>query len=169
MTKIFFLLSIVMIVTGCNNPSPHKSWSTYRGDDGVNAYSQLDQINKENVNQLRVAWEYRTGDHSESSKIECNPIIIGRTLYGVSAKMKVFALEASTGKELWVYDPFEPGSKESGFNRGLTYWEDGDDKRILVCAKNKLIALHAVTGKTFPDFGEQGFVDLRKGLRNDAD
>jgi len=162
-------LLALLILTTCTRPSAYKSWNAYRGDDGVNAYSQLNLINRDNVKNLQVAWEYRTGDHTEFSKIECNPIIIDKILYGVSAKMKVFALEAHTGKELWVYDPFEPGSKEGGFNRGLTYWEDGDDKRILVCAKNKLIALNALTGKTYDDFGENGFVDLRKGLRNDAD
>lgn len=166
--NLFFAFFLIM-PGSCTSPSPYTSWRTYRGDDGVNAYSQLDQINQKNVTQLEVAWTYRSGDHTEFSKIQCNPIIIDRILYGVSAKMKVFALEANTGKELWVYDPFVPGSKESGFNRGLTYWEDGNDKRILVCAKNKLIALDALTGKPFSDFGENGFVDLRKGLRNDAD
>ncbi len=168
MNRRIFYLFIFLIITSCEQTSPYKSWTAYRGDDGVNAYSQLTQINKQNVKQLEVAWDYRTGDHTEFSKIECNPIIIDKTLYGVSAKLKVFALEANTGKELWVYDPFE-GSKEGGFNRGLTYWEEGDEKRILVCAKNKLIALNALTGKPFPDFGENGSVDLRKGLRNDVD
>jgi quinoprotein glucose dehydrogenase len=167
-SPILYIL-ILLVIISCDSPSRYKDWRTYRGDDGINAYSQLDQINKENVNGLQVAWTYRTGDHSDFSKIECNPIIIDKILYGVSAKMKVFALDASTGKELWVYDPFEPGSKEGGFNRGLTYWEEGNDKRILVCAKNKLIALDALTGKSFSDFGENGFVDLRKGLRNDVD
>ncbi|MEK6783062.1 MAG: PQQ-binding-like beta-propeller repeat protein [Bacteroidota bacterium] len=169
MKRSIVYIFILLIIGSCGSPSPHKSWRAYRGDDGINAYSQLDQINKENVNQLQIAWTYRTGDHSDFSKIECNPIIIGRILYGISAKMKVFALEADTGNELWVYDPFEPGSKESGFNRGLTFWEEGDDKRILVCAKSKLIALDALTGKPFADFGENGFVDLRKGLRSDVD
>ena len=166
-TLLYFFVFLVII--SCESPSPHTGWRAYRGDDGINAYSQLDQINKENVNHLQVAWTYRTGDHTDFSKIECNPIIIDRILYGVSAKMKVFAVEANTGKEIWVFDPFEPGSKEGGFNRGLTYWEDGYDKRILVCAKNKLIALDAITGKTFSQFGDNGFVDLRKGLRNDED
>jgi len=169
MNRHAFFIFILIVITSCSSPSPYKTWRAYRGDDGINAYSQLTQINKENVKQLQVAWTYRTGDHTESSKIECNPIIIDGVLYGVSAKMKVFAVEAGSGKELWVYDPFEPGSKEGGFNRGLTYWEEKGDKRILVCAKNKLIALNALTGKPFSDFGENGFVDLRKGLRNDAD
>jgi len=166
MKSSFAIAMIFLMLASCDS-SPYKKWTAYRGDDGVNAYSALTQISKANVNKLEVAWTYRTGDHSEFSKVECNPIIIDKILYGISAKMKVFALEANTGKELWVYDPFEPGSKEGGFNRGLTYWEKAEDKRILVCAKNKLIALNALTGKPFPDFGENGFVDLRKGIRND--
>jgi len=169
MKKFYTAVLILLLFISCTRTSPYKNWHAYRGDDGINAYSQLDQVNKENIKNLQVAWIYRTEDHTEFSKIECNPIIIGKILYGISAKMKVFALEAHTGKQLWVHDPFEPGSKEGGFNRGLTYWEDGNDKRILVCAKNKLIALDALTGKIFPDFGEHGFVDLRKGLRNEAD
>jgi quinoprotein glucose dehydrogenase len=166
MNKVCFFL-VGLLISSCNQPQ--STWRTYRGDDGINAYSSLSQINKDNVRDLQVAWTYRTGDHTEFSKIECNPIIINEVLYGISAKMKAFAIEASTGKEIWVFDPFDPNSKQSGFNRGLTYWEAGSDKRIFVCAGNKLIALDALTGKTFPDFGENGFVDLRKGLRNDND
>ena len=120
MNRLIFFVFILLVNNSCDSASSYKSWRAYRGDDGINAYSQLDQINKGNVDHLQVAWTYRTGDHSEFSKIECNPIIIDNVLYGVSAKMKVFALEANTGKELWVFDPFEPGSKEGGFNRGLT-------------------------------------------------
>ncbi|MCB0686412.1 MAG: PQQ-binding-like beta-propeller repeat protein [Saprospiraceae bacterium] len=170
MNKSIILIGVFLTLLSCGRDvTDEKGWSRYRGDDGINAYSPLSQINKSNVQHLQVAWTYRTGDFTDFSKIECNPIIISGVLYGVSAKMKVFALEADTGREIWVYDPFEPGSKESGFNRGLTYWEDGDDKRILVGAKNKLIALNALTGKPFPDFGENGFVDLRKNLRSDTD
>jgi quinoprotein glucose dehydrogenase len=142
-------------------------WKYYRGDDGVNAYSPLGQINKTNVKNLKVAWTYRSGDDSEFSKIECNPIIVDTILYGISAKLKVFALDAVTGNEIWVYDPFK-GSKESGFNRGLTLWQEGNEKRIFVCAGYRLIAIDALTGKTFNDFGENGFVDLRKGIRDDS-
>jgi len=170
MNKSYLLIGVLVLISACNSSQEKKGdWSAYRGDDGINAYSALNQINKTNVHQLEVAWTYRTGDHSENSKIECNPLIIDNVLYGISAKMKVFALDPGSGKKLWVYDPFDPGSKERGFNRGLTYWKEGDDKRILVCAKNKLIALNATTGKPFSDFGDNGFVDLRKGLRNDAD
>ena len=108
----------------------YKTWRTYRGDDGINAYSQLDQINQKNVSELTVTWTYRSGDHSRNSIIECNPIIIDGVLYATSPKLKVFALDAATGKELWVFDPFDKGSKDRDINRGVTYWENGEDRRI---------------------------------------
>ena len=140
------------------------SWEVYRGDDGSNAYSRLSQITTENVNQLKLAWVYRTGDKSESFSLQCNPIIVDNILYGVSPKLKAFALNAATGKELWVFDPFEKNSKDGGVNRGLTYWEDGEDQRIFMFAQNKMIALNAKTGKQIMNFGENGFVFLNKGL-----
>ncbi|MDN5211790.1 PQQ-binding-like beta-propeller repeat protein [Fulvivirgaceae bacterium BMA12] len=147
----------------------YRSWEAYRGDDGINAYSELTQINKKNVKELTVAWTYRTGDNLTNSTIECNPLIIDGILYGTSPKLKVFALEAATGKELWVFDPFDKDSGEGGINRGLTYWESGDDRRIFFSASHHLIALDANTGKHIRDFGENGYVDLRKGLGKDDD
>ena len=145
----------------------YRTWRTYRGDDGINAYSELDQIDKKNVGQLTVAWTYRSGDHSKNSIIECNPIIIDRVLYATTPKLKVLALDAATGKELWIFDPFDKNSKERDINRGLTYWEDGDDSRILFSAGHRLMALDAKTGKRIMDFGSNGHVDLRKGLGKD--
>jgi len=142
------------------------SWEIYRGDNGSNAYSQLNQINKENVKQLKVAWVYRIGDKSDYFNLECNPIIIHDILYGISPRLKTFALNAGTGKELWVFNPFEKDSKGGGFNRGLTYWEDGEEQRIFMFAGNKMIPLSAKTGKQIMNFGENGFVDLNQGLRS---
>ncbi len=163
-----FLAILPAYLAGCRPESKKEftSWETYRGDDGSNAYSQLTQINKENVKQLKVAWVYRTGDKSDYFNLECNPIIIHDILYGISPRLKTFALNAGTGEELWVFDPFEKDSKDGGFNRGLTYWEDGDDKRIFMFAGNKMIALNAKTGKQIMNFGENGFVDLNQGLRS---
>lgn len=156
------------LISSCSNSQKNTDWRFYRGDDGINAYSKLDQINKANVKNLQVAWTYQSGDHSEFSKIECNPLIIDTVLYGISPKLKTFALNAKTGKQLWVYDPFESGSQKGGFNRGLSWWEEGREKKIFVCAEYRLIALDALNGKTFSDFGENGSVDLRKGLRDDS-
>lgn len=145
----------------------NKTWRTYRGDDGINAYSALKQINQNNVGELTVAWTYRSGDSRTNSMIECNPIIIDSVLYATSPKLKVLALNAATGKELWVFDPFDKDSKEGGINRGVTYWENGTDRRIFFSAGHRLIALDATSGKQIMDFGADGYVDLRKGLGKD--
>ena len=165
---LFFLFFILLI--SCNREDTHepfKEWKVYRGDDGTNAYSGLDLINRNNVSKLQVAWTYRSGDNYENSTIETNPLVINGILYGISPKQKTFALDAKTGKELWVFNPYDSNSKEGGVSRGLTWWENGDDQRIFISASHRLMALNTKTGKQIMDFGEHGFVDLRKGLRND--
>ena len=169
--KYFLFFTILSVcLAGCRPESKKQftSWEIYRGDDGANAYSQLNEINQENVKQLKEAWVYRTGDKSESFNLECNPIIVHDILYGISPRLKTFALNAATGEELWVFNPFGKESKDGGLNRGLTYWEDGNDQRIFMFAENKMIALDAKTGKQIMNFGENGFVDIKKGLRSDS-
>jgi len=83
-----------------------------------------------------------------------------------SPRLKTFALDAKTGRELWVFDPFEKNSQDGGFCRGLTYWKSGDEQRIFMFAANKLIALDAKTGKQIMNFGDSGYIDLNKGLRS---
>lgn len=158
---IFSLLSCRQTKT-----ADYKTWEVYRGDDGSNAYSGLDQITTKNVNQLKVAWSYQTGDKSDYFSVECNPIIINDTLYGISPKLKTFAINARTGKEIWIFDPFVKDGKGGGFNRGITYWKSGNEKRIFVFAESRLMAIDAATGKQFMDFGENGYIDLNKGLRD---
>lgn len=155
------------VFTSCNlqKTSDFSTWKTYRGDDGTNAYSSLTQINTKNVTQLQVAWVYRTGDLSDYFTLECNPIIIGNVLYGISPKLKTFALNAQTGEPLWVFDPFPKDSKEGGFNRGLAYWANGNEQRIIMFAGNRMIALDALSGKQILSFGDSGYVDLNKNLR----
>ncbi|HEY5906962.1 MAG TPA: PQQ-binding-like beta-propeller repeat protein, partial [Vicinamibacteria bacterium] len=123
------------------------------------------------VKQLAVAWTYRTGDASPEgrSQIQCSPIVVDGVLYGTSAQLKVFALDAATGGERWVFDPFAGTDSlhSLGVNRGVTFWSDGQDRRILVTAGQKLYALDARTGKPIPSFGEQGSVSLLDGLGRD--
>ena len=80
------------------------NWAWYQGGPQVNQYSELNQITTENVNQLERAWTYEAGDKDTSnrSQIQCNPLIIDGILYGTSAKLKLFALDAATGKEIGV-------------------------------------------------------------------
>ncbi len=152
----------------------YRGWSVYGGDKGNTHYSSLTQINRSKVDQLEVAWVYHTGDRrvDPPSTIECNPIIVDGVLYATSPLLKAFALDAATGEEIWMFDPFKENENARGTNRGVTYWEseDGDDERILYVAGSKLYALDAETGRPIISFGKGGWIDLHEGLdRNISD
>lgn len=104
-------------------------------------------------------------DGSKPGKSECNPIIVDGIMYATSANQWAYAVDATTGKEVWSFNPLE-GKGSGEVNRGLTYWEDGEDKRILMSANNFLFALDAKTGKPISTFGSGGKVDLKVGLRD---
>ncbi len=165
---LILVFETLILLSSCQEKSSSEfnTWSVYRGDNGSNAYSQLDQVTTGNVAQLKVAWTYRTGDKSDYNNLECNPIIIGNILYGISPRLKTFALDAGTGKEIWVFNPFEKDSKDAGVARGLAYWKSGDEQRIFMFAANKLFALDATTGNQVMSFGDSGYVDLNKDIRS---
>jgi len=135
-----------------------QDWPVYGGSPENTHYSTLAQINRENVKQLTLAWSYDTG---EEGGLETSPIVVGGMLFGLTPTQKVFALEAATGKQLWKFDSGVVGSQP---DRGLAYWSDGEDRRILVGVMNFLYALDASTGKPVPRFGTQGRIDLRENL-----
>lgn len=171
--KVGICLISALFMLGCQEKDdPYRSWDVYKGDSSSSSYSSLAQINKENVNQLEIAWIYRTGDLIEdyfpSQGIEANPIIVNDIVYGTSPYIKVFAVDAATGEELWMFDPFE-GGRAVDKNRGLTYWEDGDDKRIFVAAGTWLHALNAETGELITDFGQEGRINMNEGLGRDPE
>jgi quinoprotein glucose dehydrogenase len=143
-------------------------WQHYLGDPGRTHYSSLDQINKDNIDQLEVAWIYHSEDADSNDYIQCNPLIIQGVLYATSPRLKVFALNAATGKEIWKFDPFA-GTDQKGFTRGLTYWQEGEEGRILFTAERYLYALDAKTGQLINSFGDGGKVDLTYGLDRDIE
>jgi quinoprotein glucose dehydrogenase len=136
-------------------------WPVYGGQTANQHYSSLTQINRNNVNKLKVAWTYDTG---EEGILETNPVVVGRTLYAYTASQKVIALDAVTGKLLWKFDA---GIKAEHWARGVSYWTDGKESRIFAGVMNSLYALDPTTGKPVSSFGENGKVDLRKNLRGD--
>jgi len=139
--------------------SDEEDWPAYLGGPEMNHYSSLDQINRSNVSRLEVAWQYNTLD---SGVFQCNPIIIKGVLYGISAAGNVFALNGAPGEEKWRFNP--DTIKRFLVNRGVTYWEDGEDKRILCSYDQWLYALDAKTGKPVKEFGNNGRVSLKSGL-----
>ena len=120
-----------------------------------------------------MAWTYASGGASAEgrSQIQCNPIVVDGVLYATSPLIKVFALDAATGREKWSFDPFAGNAGDPqavGVNRGVTYWASGGDRRILFTAGPRLFALDAATGKPIPTFGEKGSVSLLTGLDRDV-
>ncbi len=154
----------VLSVAPSSNSTPAQAgvdWPAYNGNIDGDHYSALSQINRANVAQLKVAWQFDTG---EKGNLETNPLIVGRTVYASTFSGKVIALDAATGKLLWQFDS---GVKNSQPSRGFAYWTDGAEARLFAGVMNYLYALDPATGKPIPEFGENGRVDLRKGLRGD--
>ena len=136
-------------------------WPIYGGTSANNRFSPLTQINRKNVKQLQVAWTFDTG---ESGGLQTSPIEVEGVLYGITPTQKVFALNAETGKPLWEFDS---GIKGTQPDRGLAYWSDGKDRRIIVGVMNFAYALDAATGKPILSFGQDGRIDLRENLDRD--
>ena len=160
--------SLFISVYGHAQTNMNRTWSVYKSDEGSTNYSPLTQITAANVSTLQPAWTFTLHDKPDSAKpakSECNPIIIDGIMYASSANQNVYAVDAATGKQVWTFDPLN-GKEGSEVNRGLTYWEDGSDRRILMSADNHLIALDAHTGKLISGFGIGGRVDLKDGLRD---
>ena len=134
---------------------------------GVNniRYSTATQIDRSNVKQLQVAWTYDSGDAFKGSEMQSNPIVVDGLLYATTPKMRVVALDAATGREVWSFDPKAPGDMQRHFrHRGVTVNRD----RVLFTYRNYLCALDRRTGKPISSFGDNGRVDLRNGLDRPA-
>ena len=134
--KIF--IATGMLLAGCKSGSDNdRTWSVYKADANSSSYSPLDQINVSNVSQLKPAWTFSINDlpaSAQPASSQCNPIIVDGVLYATSGKRWAYAVNAATGKQIWSYDPFDGGGG-GGVGRGVTYWESGDDKRILFAGR----------------------------------
>ncbi|MBI3665758.1 MAG: PQQ-binding-like beta-propeller repeat protein [Acidobacteria bacterium] len=172
-TKFLFALAPLLLQLAADSPNQprgvptgrYRDWKVYGGGPDNIRYSALDQINRDNVGGLEIAWTFDTGDAFPDSEMQCNPIFIHGVLFATTPKLRVIALDAATGKLRWSFDPNE-GRKVYGKlrNRGVAYWEDGEDQRVYFVARHYLYALEAQTGKAVSSFGDSGSVDLRQGL-----
>ncbi len=139
-------------------------WPNYLGGKERDLYSSLQQINRENVAKLKVAWTYDTGNEAE---YQANNLIVGGVVYTPTATRKVIALDAGTGKELWQWDPAKehtgPGSPRQ---RGLVYWTNatGGEQRLFTAVNGFLFAIDPKTGESIREFGDKGSINLGSGL-----
>src|ERR1043166_5523962 len=144
--------------------SSNTDWPAYLGDKGRSLYSPLQQINRSNVAQLKIAWAYDTGDKGE---YQANNLIIAGVLYTASPARKVIALDAATGKELWRWNPeSERSGAGAARQRGLVFWqnETNGEQRIFTGAGNYLYALDPKSGQLLRSFGQNGSIHLGSGL-----
>ncbi len=173
---VCLLILSFIVLSGCienSNRIEIKSetgWAVYLGDNESSQYSPLAQITRENVHLLEPVWEYESENLNDNDRtqIQCNPLIIEGRLFGTSPKLRVFALNAETGKRLWEFNPVNEDDFAVNVNRGVTYWTDGADKRIFFTAGPSLYALDAETGKLIQTFGKNGKVSLRMGLGQES-
>lgn len=154
-------------------------WPAYGRDGGGARFSPLTQINRGNVSQLKMAWEYHTGAQSVKSRssgnaaFESTPILVDGLLYLTTPYSRVIALDPDTGSERWTFDPQVP--LDRGFSevtsRGVSAWPAADDHRkikrriFLATLDARLIALDAASGKQITEFGANSQVDLTKDVR----
>lgn len=141
------------------------SWPEYNGGPDRNHYSELTQINTENVRELTKVWQYHSGGAdtvNNRTQIQCNPIVVNGILYGVSAGSQAFALDAVTGKEIWKTNFNEKSHAMT--SRGVTYFQTGESARIFFGYGQWLYALDAATGIPIPSFGKDGRINLIEGL-----
>ncbi len=136
-------------------------WPVYGGNTTNTRYSTLSQISPANVGRLQVAWTYQTHDEFPGSEMQSNPIIVDGVLFATTPKLRVIALDAATGRELWTFDPNVIDPRPGRYrHRGVTVYKD----RVFVTHRNNLWALDKNTGRPIDSFGDHGRVDLRKGL-----
>jgi quinoprotein glucose dehydrogenase len=157
--------------------APNGEWPTYGGDLGNTRYAPLDQINRENFNDLEVAWRFKTDNLGSRPEFnfQSTPLMVNGRLYSTAGSRRaVVALDAATGEMLWMHSEHEGARGEAAprqlSGRGLAYWSGGKEERILyVTPGYRLIALDARTGAPVAGFGSQGVVDLKLDFDQDID
>ena len=150
-------------------------WRSYGGDAGSTKYSSLDVIDETNVQDLEVVWRWQTVDYERqaedpdvrfNSLLLATPLKVGDALFTSTNLGQAAAIDPVTGETLWVYNSVAEGTSagRGRGTRGLAYWTDGSDERLLTVSGEHLVALGTRTGELYPEFGENGKVDLRQDM-----
>jgi len=152
-------------------------WTHYGGNAASHKYSPLDQINKDTIGKLAIAWRWASPDNAV---VEANPtarpggyadtpLMVKGVLYTVTSLGQIAAINPATGQSIWVVDPGNWKTGRPGnlgyVHRGLSYWSDGKIERLLLGTHDAyLISIDAKTGAPDQSFGEAGRIDLMGNL-----
>ena len=170
------LLGLALAFCACGTPSfaadetvASREWRSYGGGPAHTHYSPLKQIDRTNVARLVQAWSYDSGDAFEGSEMQCTPLIAHGVAFVTTPKLRLVALDAATGRQLWSFDPHDGAEVKSKYrNRGLMYWESRDDggrsRRLYYSVDEKFYSIDARTGRPDAGFGYGGFINLKEGL-----
>ncbi|HEY3645196.1 MAG TPA: PQQ-binding-like beta-propeller repeat protein, partial [Gammaproteobacteria bacterium] len=178
--RSLMLVLLSLLVSGAALAAPDAGWPAYGGDAGGTRYSPLTQISPANVDDLRVAWIFRTGELGEGVKdwkrsaFEATPILYQGTLYLTTSSTDVVAVDAATGSLRWKHasEARKDLHYSDGVSRGVSLWVDEASPASAAChariyaptLDGRLLALDAGDGKPCADFGEQGAVNLLKDV-----
>ncbi len=150
--------------------APEGEWHYWGGDAGSTRYSALDQINKENVKDLKIAWRWQSLPHGDrqDSNLKATPLMIDGVLYTPTGVHQAAAINPKTGETIWTFSPTPAdigGRAPTSSSRSLAYWTDGKEKRLFHnTLDGRLISIDAKTGKADLKFGKQGAVWLKENL-----
>ena len=149
-------------------------WRSYGGDAGSTKYSPLDAIDGTNVENLRVVWRWQSVDYDRKAEnpdlvfndaLLATPLKVGNALYTSTNLGQAAAIDPVTGETIWVYNSLAEGTgAERRSTRGLAYWTDGSEDRLLLVSGEHLVALDPETGALTTEFDEDGKVDLRRNM-----
>lgn len=163
---------LFLFLTACHRGGDAGSWAVYGGNSAKMHFSALTQIDTGNVGGLQQAWVYHCGDADSNSQLQVNPIVVGQTLYGISPQLKLFALDAASGRPKWTFDPaMTPAVRNWIMNvcRGVAYYRGSEtDQRLFYSVGSSLYCIDALTGKLIDSFGDNGRIDLHHDLGRDV-
>ena len=160
MKPIRSFLPLLCLIASCRGTDT--GWTVYGGGKDNRHYSALTQIDTANVARLTVAWTYHTHDaDATGTQVQVNGVEQNGVFYGVSPRLRVFALDAVTGSPKWVFDP----GSSINVCRGITLYKDS---LLFYSAGARLFCVYTATGKPVPAFGQGGSIDLHEGLDRDV-
>ncbi len=179
--RLIFLALLMAVVTW---PFPGRGqtgarngeWRAYSAEEASTRYSPVDQITRDNVKNLEVAWTWKFdnyGSAAQTATTETTPLMVGGKLFFTAGQRRtVVAADAGTGETIWTWRPDEGARFDAAprkVHRGVAYWTSGQDERIVVVTPGfQLVSLDAKTGRPVSGFGQAGVVDLFKELDNDS-